>query len=266
MILRSSIRCAALCLAGLSIGTGSLACSSEPLMASVCIMAVPWTNLQNFMPAVGTQIAINSNQALYSLLGTTFGGDGRTYFLLPDLRGRVIVGAGQPAGGMNYVVGAAGGSASVTLQAANVPLVPHAHTLSAAAKTTVAIGTLAATTTLNGVTATAAASGLSLKGYSGNASTGTASGGSLATPQGPANKIYAGSAPDVNMAAGSISGTAPVTFSGNPATTLAGLPTVAISGSTDPAGQGATAPVSTMPPYLPMNIFIAVQGLYPSRN
>lgn len=267
----------------LATASNGLACSSEPLMASVCVMAIPWTNLQGFMPAVGTSMPVNSNQALFSLLGTTFGGDGRTNFLLPDLRGRVIVGAGQPPGQSNFVVGAAGGSYSITLQPANVPVAPHVHALGASGKTTVTLGNLlatttatglTATTTMTGVTATANASSLSLKGYSGNAGSASASGGALATPQGPANRIYASSTPDVSMAAGSISGNAPVTFTGNPsttvtgnlATTLSGLPTVALSGATEVASQPAAAPLNYMPPYLPMNVFIAVQGLYPSRN
>jgi len=259
------------------------ACSSEPLLASVCVMAIPWTNLQGFMPAVGTSMPVNSNQALFSLLGTTFGGDGRTNFLLPDLRGRVIVGAGQPPGQPNFAVGVAGGNYSITLQPANVPVAPHVHALGASGRTTVTLGNLAATTTTTGLTATttlasvtasANASSLTLKGYSGNAGSASASGGALATPQGPTNRIYASSTPDVSMAAGSISGNAPVTFTGNPATTvsgnltttLSGLPTVALSGTTEVASQSAATPLNAMPPYLPMNVFIAVQGVYPNRN
>jgi microcystin-dependent protein len=44
----------------------------------------------------GQLLPINQNQALFALLGTTYGGDGRTTFALPDLRGRIPIGAGQP--------------------------------------------------------------------------------------------------------------------------------------------------------------------------
>ncbi|MBI3382828.1 MAG: tail fiber protein [Aquabacterium sp.] len=260
------------------------ACSSEPIMASICVMAVPWTNLNGFQQANGALLAVSSNQALFSLIGTTYGGNGVQNFQLPDLRGRVIVGAGQGNGLPMYTPGQVGGANSVTLTTANVPLPAHIHGLNAGVHTVVTLGTLAAattptgltaTTTMTGVSATASASGLSLKGSSGNASSASASGGSLATPQSPANRIYASSAPDVTMASGSISGSATVTFTGNPTTTLtgnltttlSGQPAVTVNGNTDMnTPTGAMAPVSTMPPYLAMNVFIATQGIYPQRN
>jgi len=77
----------------------------------------------------GQLMAINQNQALFSLLGTQYGGDGITTFALPDLRGRAPVGAGssvdpswQPS---PYVQGEMGGVESVTLTQAEIP--PHIH-------------------------------------------------------------------------------------------------------------------------------------------
>lgn len=70
----------------------------------------------------GQLLQIKQNSALFSLLGTTYGGDGRTTFALPDLRGRVPVGA-NAAGG--YAMGGAGGQESVTLLASNLP--SHSH-------------------------------------------------------------------------------------------------------------------------------------------
>lgn len=72
----------------------------------------------------GQLLPINQNQALYSLLGTTYGGNGQTTFALPNLRGRVPVGWG---GGNN--LGEVGGSETVALAPAEIP--PHTHTLSA---------------------------------------------------------------------------------------------------------------------------------------
>ncbi len=77
----------------------------------------------------GQLLAISQNTALFSLLGTTYGGDGRTTFGLPDLRGRVPIGAGQGPGLANYVQGEAAGSEQVTLIATQVP--PHSHTVNA---------------------------------------------------------------------------------------------------------------------------------------
>ncbi len=79
-----------------------------------------------FVPCNGQTLAINSNQALFSLLGTTFGGDGRTNFALPNLQGRTPVGFGN---GIN--MGQAGGEEAHTLTAQEVP--PHGHSLNASA-------------------------------------------------------------------------------------------------------------------------------------
>lgn len=85
----------------------------------------------NFMPrgwaaADGRLLPIAQNSALFSLLGTQFGGDGRTNFALPDLRGRSIVGVGQGPG-LQPISGPGeqGGVESVTLTQAQLP--PHAH-------------------------------------------------------------------------------------------------------------------------------------------
>jgi microcystin-dependent protein len=64
---------------------------------------------------------INPNQALFALLGTTFGGDGRTNFQIPDLQGRVLVGTGQGIGLSNETLGQATGSDSVTLHPGQMP-------------------------------------------------------------------------------------------------------------------------------------------------
>jgi len=72
-------------------------------------------------------MAINTNQALFSLLGTTYGGNGVQTFALPDLRGRVAIHWGQGPGLQDYVLGEIAGSVSVTMLASNVPL--HTHLL-----------------------------------------------------------------------------------------------------------------------------------------
>jgi microcystin-dependent protein len=74
----------------------------------------------------GQLLAISQNQALFSLLGTVFGGDGRTTFSLPGLRGRSIVHPGQGAGLDNIRQGQKGGASTITLQTAHMPA--HAHT------------------------------------------------------------------------------------------------------------------------------------------
>lgn len=62
----------------------------------------------------GQLLAINSNQSLYSLIGTTYGGDGRTSFGLPDLRGRIPMQHGHGPGLPEYEIGQRGGAVSFT--------------------------------------------------------------------------------------------------------------------------------------------------------
>lgn len=81
----------------------------------------------------GSLMAITSNTALFSLLGANFGGDGRTTFALPDLRGRVPVHQGN-----NYTLGEVAGVEAVTLATADIP--QHKHTASASTETPTAIG------------------------------------------------------------------------------------------------------------------------------
>jgi len=68
----------------------------------------------------GQLINISENDALFSLLGTTFGGDGQITFALPDLRSRVPVHPGQGPGLSNYELGQTGGAETVTLTANNI--------------------------------------------------------------------------------------------------------------------------------------------------
>ncbi|MES2056577.1 MAG: tail fiber protein [Pseudomonadota bacterium] len=75
----------------------------------------------------GAILGIAQNQALFSLLGTTYGGNGIQTFALPDLRGRVVLGMGQLPGGSYYPEGAAGGVENVTLVTSQLPA--HNHLL-----------------------------------------------------------------------------------------------------------------------------------------
>lgn len=77
----------------------------------------------------GQILPINQNQALFSILGTTYGGDGRTSFALPDLRGRAPVAQGQGPGLSDYNLGQKGGSENNTLTLANMPAHNHGVTI-----------------------------------------------------------------------------------------------------------------------------------------
>lgn len=80
----------------------------------------------------GQTLPVTGNEVLYSLIGATYGGDGRTNFALPNLQGRLPIGQGQGAGSaFNYVVGQSGGQYMVALAEANMPA--HNHTMAATA-------------------------------------------------------------------------------------------------------------------------------------
>lgn len=77
----------------------------------------------------GQLLSVSQNTALFSIIGTAFGGDGRTTFALPDLRGRVPLGPRHGAGLSNYIEGQKGGTENVTLTTAQMP--NHSHSLNA---------------------------------------------------------------------------------------------------------------------------------------
>lgn len=97
---------------------------SEPFLAEVRIVGF------NFAPrgwafCDGQILPINQNQSLYSLLGTTYGGDGRTTFALPDLRGRTPIHVGQSDGGQHHSEGQKSGEETHTLAANEMPNHDH---------------------------------------------------------------------------------------------------------------------------------------------
>ena len=111
---------------------------SEPLLGTVRLSAAPsvptgWTT------ASGQLLPINQNQALFSLLGTTYGGDGRTTFALPDLRGRAVLGVDSGS----HILGESTGVESVSLTESQLP--PHVHTLPGGGTTGVEGGGLSQT-------------------------------------------------------------------------------------------------------------------------
>lgn len=96
----------------------------EVIMISGRFAPVGWS------PCNGQSLKIKDNAALYSVIGTTYGGDGKDYFNLPNLNGRVAIQQGKSAEGITYGLGQTGGSAEVTLTEDQVPA--HTHQLMAA--------------------------------------------------------------------------------------------------------------------------------------
>ena len=97
---------------------------SEPFVGEIRMFA------GNFAPrgwafCDGQLLAVSQNDALFSLLGTIYGGDGRTTFGLPDVRGRLPIHAGTGPGLSNRTLGAKGGQESVTVTVNQLPA--HSH-------------------------------------------------------------------------------------------------------------------------------------------
>ncbi|NML39932.1 phage tail protein [Chitinophaga sp. G-6-1-13] len=164
---------------------------------------------KGYMQCTGQLLSIQQNNALFSLLGTTYGGDGRTTFGLPNLRGKVPIGTGQGAGLHARTLAMTGGVTEVTLTANNLP--PHTHTVQD--------------------------NRLSLPAGDNN---------NTHNPVG----TYAGAAAAGNL----YSSTAGTGVSAKMPDTL----------KLDD-GSPATA-VNNMQPYLGIQFFIALEGIYPSRN
>lgn len=116
---------------GISTSNTVQACSGDsPLLGGMCVFA------GNFAPrgwalANSQLLPIAKNQGLFSILGTTYGGDGRNTLALPDTRGRSVIGAGHGPGLSNYPLGQMGGLETVTLNQAQLPVITPTTTVNA---------------------------------------------------------------------------------------------------------------------------------------
>jgi microcystin-dependent protein len=200
----------------------------------------------------GQLLAISQYSALFSLLGTMYGGNGTTNFALPDLRGRTLVGTGQ-GGGLNPVMqgqiwgsenttATVNGAASVTIDAAHLP--KHTHPVSIAASQ------IGASSTLNVTTTTGTATPIE----------GMALGSGGAGGPGSAN-IYVGGGVTPNVALNASSVTTKLSGQIDTATGENAGGTGAITAPVTASGQ-----VSVVQPSLGINYIICLDGLYPSRN
>lgn len=165
---------------------------SEPFLGEIRLMSFNFAP-KGWVQCAGQLLPINQNQALFALLGTTYGGNGQTTFALPDLRGRVPLHMSP-----DFSMGQAGGSEAHTISQAEMP--QHTHTLSA-------------------VSAAATASS------PGNAMLATATEPLYKTLQQP-----------IALAPEAVTAT------------------------------GGSQPHTNMQPWLALNFYMAVQGIFPSRN
>ena len=92
----------------------------------------------NFFFCNGQELPISQYQTLYSIIGTTYGGNGTTTFKLPDLRGRVPLSAGSAPGASTYPLGNSGGTETVTLSISQMPT--HNHSANTQSISTSSLG------------------------------------------------------------------------------------------------------------------------------
>jgi microcystin-dependent protein len=107
----------------------------EGVIAQILLFAGTFAP-KNWAYCNGQIIPIAQNTALFSLLGTTYGGDGRVNFALPNLQGRVAIGAGNGPGLSPYALGQAAGSESVTILPNQIPGHVHPATATVAVSVT----------------------------------------------------------------------------------------------------------------------------------
>ncbi len=98
--------------------------STEPFIGEIKIFGFNFAP-RGYATCQGQIMSIAQNTALFSLLGTTYGGNGQTTFGLPDLQGRAPIGQGQGPGLSPYSMGQEAGTESATLLITNMPM--HAH-------------------------------------------------------------------------------------------------------------------------------------------
>jgi microcystin-dependent protein len=180
----------------------------------------------------GQLLAISQNSALFSLLGTYYGGNGVSTFQLPNLQGRTPVGVGQGVGLSTINIGEIGGTENTTLTIANMPQHTHAATVTGGGTVTGDIAIPASTSTAaqteSGVPGTTTVLGpVSVSGRSG--------------------MLYSTSTPDTTLKPFSVSlqATAPAVQN---------------------ALTGNNTPVALRNPYVGVNFCIALEGVFPSRG
>ena len=267
----------------------AMACSTQPLIGSLCTVAIRYCP-KNYLPADGRTLTIASNQQLYALIGYLYGGDGGMNFKLPDLRGRVAVGAGtglvnpsakgaDPTPLKAVGLGEQRGAEGVVLTADQTPLHSHQAMFSGAfppntelkgsanipTLTVIPAQTVSGTATVGGLNSVASpavgtgqANPDATHNYIGKAAGGSTPNMFYGTPASTAN--FPTGTVSVTIPAQTVSGMAdgPITLSA-PGTNISGVVTVAPT----PVPK---QPVPTLDPGLGLIVCIAVEGIWPDQQ
>lgn len=208
------------------------ACSSTPNMGSICYTAARYCPT-GYLPVSGQALTISSNEALYSLLGTTFGGSG-AQFNAPDLRGRTPVGVGQSTGTtLPVTLGQYRGVENTQLTVAQLPAHTHQVVMTGITTSNVqVISTITAST-----------------------NPGTSNIPTAATP-------YLAKTSVGNGLYETTAGTQPVNVGGVTVSLSPQPSTTAVVNTV----TGGSNPLSMRPPSMALIACIASSGIYPSRQ
>ena len=209
----------------------------DVFIGTIILCAFSWAP-RGFLICDGRSLQINEYQALYSLIGTTYGGNGSTTFCLPNLQGRLPVGAGQLDGGQLYRMGVYGGkeTGNVAMNLNNLPL--HTHEMNGAFANIPEqnINMYAQVSSANGDRSVAQNNDFI--------------GGSVDN-NGRGLKLYTGNG-DNRVAISGISGQVPEKQ-------------IPVTGNIAPAGNNQPLSFDIRQPYVVMNYMIAYEGLYTDR-
>ncbi len=151
-----SVAAASMLAAGIAVSAAPAHAGPDPFVGEVMLVGFNFCP-RGWAPADGQLLPISSNSALFSLYGTNFGGDGRTTFALPDLRGRAPLNQGSGPGLTPVKIGEKGGAETVTLSVNQMP--SHNHSASATSTLHGTSQTANQTSAAGGVLASAAALG-----------------------------------------------------------------------------------------------------------
>lgn len=204
---------------------------SDPFLGEIKMVGFNFAP-RGYAMCQGQQMSIAQNSALFSLLGTTFGGNGQVTFGLPDYRGRAPLGMGQGPGLTFVNQGEVGGVESTTLTQLQMPI--HTHTAVAAPFNASLTGPISIPAATTGTTQAAPGNTTVL--------------GPIAAG-GRAGTLYATTAADTTLAPFDATVTGSVT------------PTAPTIGN-----AGGSQPLAIRNPYLGTNFVIATEGIFPSRN
>jgi microcystin-dependent protein len=216
----------------LLVGLSGPAAAQDPYIGEIRWVAFTFAP-QGWAECNGQIMSIAQNTALFSLLGTTYGGNGQTTFALPDMRGRFPMHVGQGPGLSNRDQGEVSGAEAHSLSVQEMPAHDHAIGTHAHNVPALSVGLQASS---------AAATSVDPAGNVLAAATVTGNGNPKVT------KIYNSGPATVSLGVGGTT-----------------TPTLTDSAAGVVSPTGGTQPHSIMPPFLAVRCIIATQGIFPSR-